>query len=297
MHNCISFMSDMVLCAGVTPVLYIPVLGGYPCGFLKIFGVPSISMLPTAFILQLNDDDDVKSNGPEVNQDTNGSEKLSDDRDGPSTSGGKATTSSTEEAEDDMLITLVDMPEVDTPQTSVVSKSPDLFDEKSRDKKGDDVEVVEDFSWELTPLRASAGVGRRSSRLSLKADGLRNSFVEAGKATEPSDHVEIIEAKETPAGPAAANCNDVVCLDEHSEPVSIENQVQPEQPHDPYENEYYDYHDPFVEAWYEPVEMSQLSVSQPIEIEAEAAKRCSGSPVDDAKVTVRRGSKNRFSQV
>ncbi|KAL6729589.1 hypothetical protein Aduo_000632 [Ancylostoma duodenale] len=30
MHNCISFSSDIVLCAGITPVLYIPVLGGYP---------------------------------------------------------------------------------------------------------------------------------------------------------------------------------------------------------------------------------------------------------------------------
>ncbi|RCN53133.1 7TM chemoreceptor [Ancylostoma caninum] len=54
MHNCISFMSDIVLSAGITPVLYIPVLGGYPCGFLKLFGVPSISMLPTAFLLQLS---------------------------------------------------------------------------------------------------------------------------------------------------------------------------------------------------------------------------------------------------
>ncbi|KAL6725538.1 hypothetical protein Aduo_007585 [Ancylostoma duodenale] len=243
----------------------------------------------------IDDDDGVKSNAPEVKQATNDSEKSTDDGTSSSTSREKAITSFAREAEDDMQITLVDMPELDTPHVSVVSKSPDLFDEKSRNKKVDDLEVVNDFSWELTPLRASAGVSRRSSRLSLKADGSRSSFVEAGKTTESSNDLEIIEATETPAGATTVNCNDVVCLDEHSRPVSIENQVQPEQAHDPYEDEYYNYHDPFVEAWYEPVEMSQLSASQPIEIEAEAAKPCSSPPVDDRKVTVRRGSKIRKS--
>ncbi|RCN49540.1 hypothetical protein ANCCAN_04312 [Ancylostoma caninum] len=243
----------------------------------------------------IDDDDDVKSSKEaEVNQATGCSEETIGDGTSPSASREKIT-SFAQDAEADMLITLVDMPELDTPQASVVSKSPDLFDEKSRDKKVDDVEVVDDFSWDLTPLRASAGVNRRSSRLSLKADGLGNSFAGAGKAAEPSDDLEIVEAIETPAGVTAANCNDVVCLDEHSRPVSIENQVQPEQPHDPYEDEYYNYHDPFVEAWYEPVEMSQLSASQPIEVEAEAAKRCSGSPTDNEKVTVRRRSKVRKS--
>lgn len=48
-------------------------------------------------------------------------------------------TPSPQEAEDDMQITLLDMQDLDTPRASVISKSPDLFDEKSRDKKGCDV--------------------------------------------------------------------------------------------------------------------------------------------------------------
>ncbi|PIO66997.1 hypothetical protein TELCIR_11272 [Teladorsagia circumcincta] len=52
--------------------------------------------------------------------------------------------------------------------------------------------------------------------------------------------------------------NDIVCLGE--QPATQASTVSK----DPYRNEYFDYHDPFMEPWYDPVEMNEPSPSQPV---------------------------------
>ncbi|VDM71981.1 unnamed protein product [Strongylus vulgaris] len=94
--------------------------------------------------------------------------------------------------------------------------------------------------------------------------------------------------------PDSVESDDVVCLEDHSKSAAAQNQGMLEQSDDPYGYEYFNYQDPYMEeAWYEPVEMSQLGVSQSVQdAEEEPVKnyRCSKSPTGERKVTSRRKS-------
>ncbi|EYC17723.1 hypothetical protein Y032_0030g2236 [Ancylostoma ceylanicum] len=52
-HAFVSFASDILISAGSTPVLYTPLLGGYPRGFWRVFNVPTGVQLGVVFISQL----------------------------------------------------------------------------------------------------------------------------------------------------------------------------------------------------------------------------------------------------
>ncbi|KHJ92212.1 hypothetical protein OESDEN_07908 [Oesophagostomum dentatum] len=180
--------------------------------------------------------------------------------------------------------------ELDSPRPSSTRKSPDLFDERSRTAEN---AAEEDFSWELTRLRAPTDACRPSSSKALSSKDVhsRSPSASSTQATEASVELDCVDVKEEKAsGDAVCSESDgIICLDDNSRPPSSsKNQSEPHQSGDPYQDEYYNYHDPFMEAWYEPAEMSQLSMSQPVEIEENAAKRYSKSPVhemDEGKAT------------
>ncbi|CAJ0596662.1 unnamed protein product, partial [Cylicocyclus nassatus] len=166
---------------------------------------------------------------------------------------GNCTDSSHRSDVEAMQITLFDMPE-DFNNSSVPSrtnKSPDLFDERSKAAE----DVVEDFSWNYTPLRTTIS---KSRRCSLATSGDQQLI--------SPQQMNAITASEGKRASASDDLN-------HG--------------HGAYEDEYFNYQDPCLEdAWYEPVEMSQLSLSQSVEEPAE-----NPLPSHMEKASARRGRK------
>ncbi|KAK6010397.1 hypothetical protein OSTOST_24577, partial [Ostertagia ostertagi] len=126
------------------------------------------------------------------------------------------------------------------------SNSLDLFDEKSRDGAKKDTVITLD----LTPLR-SCSRSRRSSaaRFSLN-DGIINLSPEEDPVSKPE---EVVDGRESaPCVPRAPT------LKQNLRRSGIRRY-----PMDPTSrNEYFEYHDPFMEPWYDPVEMNDQSPSQ-----------------------------------
>ncbi|KAK6745478.1 hypothetical protein RB195_011914 [Necator americanus] len=235
-------------------------------------------------------EDNVMSVDQEVNQVDISAGKQADDVACTSSSEQREAASSSQEISGDLQITIKIPEELCTPQPSAAGKSPDVFEEKDGDVDANEMNAADDFSWNLTPLRPSAVVDRRSSgRQSLRNSGLRLSFDNAAEAPGANGDLEIFEPTKSSNNVTVVNIDDEPCLKEIPDPTPAENQN--EQPDISYGNEYFNYHDPFMEPWYEPVEMSQQSVSQPLEIEDEATASVPKSPVHETSVTSRRGSK------
>ncbi|VDM81643.1 unnamed protein product [Strongylus vulgaris] len=128
-------------------------------------------------------------------------------------------TPSARETVDDMQITLFDIPEnLNTPGPSRASKSPDLFDEKSKAAE----DAVEDFSWNFTPLRTQTAAGsNRGSSLQATSSAkkhLRLSHNENGES-DPAHNLngdDSQEKVEPLPRPDSVESDDVVCLEDHS---------------------------------------------------------------------------------
>lgn len=159
-------------------------------------------------------------------------------------------------------ITMVEMPqELDASQASTSSHSPDLFDEKSNDSAQERGSAVE-----LTPLRPPS-LTRMPSTTQPTLDYVpRNetasadSTVEAGSLRrscltpmECSPEVIVAGVPEGNLSEGPGSEDDVVCLGEQA--------PQRAASADRYANEYFDYHDPFMEPWYDAAE---TSFSQPV---------------------------------
>ncbi|KHJ86171.1 hypothetical protein OESDEN_14088 [Oesophagostomum dentatum] len=151
---------------------------------------------------------------------------------------------------------MIDIPEeLDSPRPSSTRKSPDLFDERSR--AAEDA-AEEDFSWEFTRLRASADTSRPSSSKALSSKDVhsRSPPTSSTHTTEANVELDCVDVKEKEKASGDAVCSEsdgIIYLDDNSRPPSSsKNQSEPHQSGDPYQDEYYNYHDPFMEAWYEP---------------------------------------------
>ncbi|WKX91113.1 hypothetical protein Q1695_009727 [Nippostrongylus brasiliensis] len=48
---CLYYISDILAGPGLTPILYLPLLGGYPAGALRYFGIPSTIFLGASYVI------------------------------------------------------------------------------------------------------------------------------------------------------------------------------------------------------------------------------------------------------
>ncbi|XGW13860.1 hypothetical protein V3C99_000279 [Haemonchus contortus] len=149
--------------------------------------------------------------------------------------------------------------EEDASQPSTSSRnSPDLFDEKSRDAREASL-----ITLDTTPLR-SCSLRKRSSavRVSLNHElsefspGRNSPKIGSADCNKP---METSPIRMNTTGGSGSIDNDIVCLGE--QPGTQTSMTSS----DPYRNEYFDYHDPFMEPWYDPVEMQpSQACSEPV---------------------------------
>lgn len=189
---------------------------------------------------------------------------------------------------DDLEITLVDLSATsDRSGTPSSSKSPDIFEEKSKDCSTA-VSVSKPIC--VTPLRISSTQRRdlSSLRLSLNnrlsSSSLHNGIILLGEERKQFDVRSIVNesSKALPEQPIENHSEnaridvydaEVVCLDEKTE------QNRNSTSTDPYENEYFDYYDSFVEQWHEPVDEFaphevNCDVIAPQQSPKESAEKC-----------------------
>ncbi|WKY02790.1 hypothetical protein Q1695_016232 [Nippostrongylus brasiliensis] len=166
------------------------------------------------------------------------------------------------------------LPEVETSVS--VSTSPDLFDNESRNNDEEETRRCDN----LTPLRATS-FKERSSGSFLFANSASRTIAGEPHSGESSDLAPscssgiVAESNSNTASNTQGDDDDIVCVEEKPAPGKSQD--------DPYANEYFDYHDPFMEPWYDIVE---APFSDPTRTEGSGSSRST-----DSRASRRRSSR------